>query len=209
MRGIFGVGLIAAASLAGCGQSEEQVRAELRHQFTTRCAADIAPAAAKAPGFDSDYFCKCLVDKALNGRSVSEVKALFDDPERRSALAREAGAGCRPENAPERADTGPPADMIERERQARLERDREERRERERREQREKEKARGDAPPRPAAPRRDEDRARDSVPPPPVTAPPRQQQPPGFGTAPPPPRTPPAPRPQPPRPQPLPPEPQQ
>lgn len=93
----FGPALLAGVTmLAGCGQSEAQIRDELRAQMMSRCNRDIAPGTSDLPGFDSAVFCGCVTDKAMGQRSVAELKALFDEASRPQMLAqgRQAATEC-------------------------------------------------------------------------------------------------------------------
>lgn len=93
----FGLALFAGVTmLAGCGQSETQIRDELRAQMMSRCTRDIAPGTSDLPGFDANVFCGCVTDKAMGQRSVAELKTLFDEASRPQMLAqgRQAATEC-------------------------------------------------------------------------------------------------------------------
>lgn len=94
MRATFGLALLAATTLGGCGQSDAQIRDELRAQMLQRCGRDIAPNTSALPGFDSDAYCRCVTDAAMGERSVAELKALFDDRARLTAEGRRAATQC-------------------------------------------------------------------------------------------------------------------
>ncbi len=94
MRVALGLATAAIALTAGCRQSEEDVRTELRAQFMQRCSTDIAPTAARASGFDAQRFCACVTDKALGDRSVAELKTMFEDQAGTAERGRQAGVEC-------------------------------------------------------------------------------------------------------------------
>jgi len=106
MRVLVGLLAIASTALAGgCRQSDEAVTAELRTQMIQRCTTDIAPQAASVPGFDSAEFCACVTDKGIGGRSVAELKKLFEDKAATAEQGRQAGAECLNQQTPSaRAD---------------------------------------------------------------------------------------------------------
>jgi hypothetical protein len=102
MRAALSLGAATAAMMiGGCGQSEEQVLAELRHQMMQGCSGRMTPAVAGTPGFDVAAFCTCFTDKTLAGRSAAEARVLFADAEKRGAAARQAQAECQPADAPD------------------------------------------------------------------------------------------------------------
>jgi hypothetical protein len=96
MRFVPGLALLAATFAAGgCqGQSEEQIRGELRAQMLQRCNRDIAPSTSALPGFDSAGYCNCVTDKAMGERSLAELKTLFEDRARTAAEGRAAATEC-------------------------------------------------------------------------------------------------------------------
>lgn len=94
MRGWIGLAIVAAALTAGCRQSEEQIRAELRSQMLQRCNSEIALKASALPGFDGAAYCGCVTDRAIGSRSVPELKTMFADRDGLSAQGRQAAGEC-------------------------------------------------------------------------------------------------------------------
>ncbi len=112
MRAAFGMLLLATtAMVGGCGQTEGQIRDEIRAQLMNRCGRDIAPGTADLPGFDSNVFCGCITDKAMGQRSVAELKSLFDEGSRPQLIAegRQAATECLAQLSANAADKAAPA----------------------------------------------------------------------------------------------------
>jgi|GEM_PF-6198026 len=98
--------VLAIVAAAGCRQSDEAVKAELRSQMMQRCTTDIAPQASAIPGFDAQAFCTCVTDKAIGSRSVADLKKMFEDKAGTAAQGRQAGAECLSQQMPGGAPQG-------------------------------------------------------------------------------------------------------
>lgn len=107
--------LAATAALAGCSQSDDQVRDELRSQMLGRCNSEIAPKAAQLPGFDTAAYCACVTEQALGQRSAAELKTMFEDRARVTEQGRQAAAVClaRQTSGDEGGTVGPPGNSKE------------------------------------------------------------------------------------------------
>lgn len=192
MRAVFGLVLLAAVTtLGGCGQSEAQIRDELRAQMLQRCGRDIAPNTSVLPGFDSDAYCRCVTDKAMGERGVAELKTLFDDRARLTAEGRRAATECLAGQsldgpAGAGAPAAEPANVTAPAPAPAAESARDSARERERERERDRERAREPVPSAPARPRIEETRESphprtEPVAPPRATPPsPPRAVPPGF-----------------------------
>jgi len=79
------VGALALAGLAGCGQSEEAYRANLRTQALANCrtGANANPAAAgqlAQVGLSVDQLCTCAIDRYMRGASYDQLKRGQSNP---------------------------------------------------------------------------------------------------------------------------------
>lgn len=79
------VGVLALAGLAGCGQSEEAYRANLRTQALANCrtGANANPAAASQlaqVGLSVEQLCTCAIDRYMRGASYDQLKREQSNP---------------------------------------------------------------------------------------------------------------------------------
>ena len=79
------VGALALAGLAGCGQSEEAYRANLRTQALANCrtGANANPAAASQLaqiGLSVEQLCTCAIDRYMRGASYDQLKREQSNP---------------------------------------------------------------------------------------------------------------------------------
>jgi len=86
--------------LAGCGQSDEQIKAGLRDELIRGCGREVAPAVA--PYADPQAFCTCFAEQSIGTRGVAEFKAMAD--EEKARIGEQAAATCRAVATGERTD---------------------------------------------------------------------------------------------------------
>jgi len=73
------------ALLAGCGQSDEAARNEIRDGALRSCLEGVQGAAAP-PGVSWDILCRCVTDKVIEGKTPEQLELPPSDTERRNAV---------------------------------------------------------------------------------------------------------------------------
>lgn len=95
MRILLGLGLLPLALLAGC-KNDAQILAEARSKGLEQCNNSAAVKQAP-PGFDASRFCTCLVEKTMEGKTVSDLENMKEAEQ--ASLGQRAGMECAAQQA--------------------------------------------------------------------------------------------------------------
>jgi hypothetical protein len=100
MRIALAVAASSLVVLAGCGQSEEALRNDLRSQMMSRCTTDMTKQIGQLPGVNLDQFCGCVSDKAFGSRPMDDLKKMRDDKEYARQQGMQAAMQCLQDQMP-------------------------------------------------------------------------------------------------------------
>ena len=99
MRFVIGMAIVASALLGGCGQSEEQAKANLRTKFVGQCNTQMGTS-LKEKGIDPARFCACSADSMMKGRTAAELTKMDKDGVGADEAGAKAAAECIAQQQP-------------------------------------------------------------------------------------------------------------